>query len=198
MSGRLVDSNNVKPGETMPVEYLALVDSNKPRETAAAIQAVYLDRRNQAGEVAQFHDTTMGEPERKSDEDILNEVDKRILKTVFNISEKAIKSGEEGSPEQLKSELVEYSVKNPTGMTKEYSEYLYKLEKRLGEKSKERLEISDVPRRMTARERGMKAKQMAIGEHKYPAEPAEKLRKEILATSLFPSIHTHKKLVRGM
>ena len=195
MAGRLVDSSDVKAGEILPVEYLSLVDSNKPLETSAAIQAVYLDRRQQGGHAATFHDTTIGGKSDAVSSDILNEVDKRMLKTIFNISEKELN---EYSAEDLKREMIDYSLDNPTGMSKEYSRYLYNLEKRLGVTSKERLEVSDVTRRMSQRERGMKASQMAIEKHVYAAEPAEKLRKDILATSLFPNIYNRRNLMRAL
>jgi len=196
MAGRLVDSDRVKEGEIVPIGYLALVDANKPRETAAAIQAVYLDRRQQAGEVAEFRDMTMGEPEQKRGESGFTEAERRIL------AELGVE--EPDDPVYMRPDMrahlqeeIRLAVESRPGMSKQYSKYLFKLADKLSEKSEQKLEISDVPRRMSQRERGVKASQMAI-EHKYPAEPKEKLRKEILANSLFPSIYNRKNLMRAM
>jgi hypothetical protein len=196
MAGRVIDIDQARAGEILPVEYLALVDSNKPRETSAAIQAVYLDGRHHAGEVAKFHDTTMGEPERKSDTDILSDVDKRILKTLGVDADDPVYA-KHGLLSHLRDEVKDMIESTP-GQSKQYSKYLYNLEKRLAKKSEETMDVSDVTGRMSKRERGVKASQMAIESHTYPAEKATKFRKEVLATSLFPNLYNRKTLLRSM
>lgn len=49
MSGRVVDSDYVKPGEILPVSFVALTEQNNPTENSAQIQAEYLERRKMRG-----------------------------------------------------------------------------------------------------------------------------------------------------
>ena len=56
MSGRVTDSDYVKPGEVLPVNYIVLTDENSSTKPVASIQAEYLQRRRMRGYAAQHPD----------------------------------------------------------------------------------------------------------------------------------------------
>lgn len=60
MSGRLVNSARVKKGEILPVQYVSLAEGNKPGETAAEIESVYLDYNKKRDFSGEFRDTVLG------------------------------------------------------------------------------------------------------------------------------------------
>jgi len=71
MSGRITDSKRVKKGELLPIEFIALVDANKPMETAASIQSQFLERKSQEKNIKHHYEMEV-DPSNKLRADILS------------------------------------------------------------------------------------------------------------------------------
>jgi hypothetical protein len=195
MSGRLVD-DDVKMGEVLPIELIALTESNKPLETSATIQSVYL--------VAQ-----------KAKKGLEVDDEERMVKPTMMVEDYTSSLGAGGVSrgdvhdlileakgwlprEEYLAMLREYGLPDLPPMSAAFRRHLMGLpekERQIREALEKRL-LEHRPMRGAGKKRSTMIER-GVGHH-YPAEDARMLRANILSNSLFPNLHNKKTLLRSM
>lgn len=202
MSGRVIDFDFVKEGEVLPVEYIALVESNKPTETSAQIQAVYLDSRNMKGQLRVSDDERIVHAPSKdvSEELVEGKANKEIGMTkldLFNL----IEESKSWLPRNEYVEILQsYGLPDLPLSSDAFKRKLMNIS---GREKALREEFERKAVEYGGRMKGMGKREMKkeLGDrktHQYPAKNADALRKEVLSMSLFPNLYNRKNLLKTM